>query len=73
MNEITFHNEMIRVIKILKAERGNIKFLEHELKIEKEHAKSLYDKNEESKEVIIIFKVPLEEARKTEESLRREL
>lgn len=73
MDKITFQNEMIIVVKDSKDERGNIKFLEYELKIAKYHAKSLYEKNEESKEIIIIFKVQSEEARKIEESLRREL
>jgi len=57
MNEIEFQNEIVRVIKELKAEKENVKLLEVELKIAKEHAKSLNKKNEESKEIIISFKV----------------
>eukprot|EP00253_Pinus_taeda_P034179 PITA_34179 len=49
MTEVEFQNEVIRVIKELKAEKKNINTLEDELKIEREHVLSLKIKVEECK------------------------
>lgn len=71
MNMTEFQNKIVIAIKELKVEKENMKLLKVKLNIAKEHVVSLNNNNEESKEIIIILKVHMEEVGKFEESLRR--
>eukprot|EP00253_Pinus_taeda_P003186 PITA_03186 len=73
MTKVEFQNEVIRVIKDLKAEKKHVNTLEDELKIEREQVLNLKIKVEEYKQIEKSLRKELKETNKEREALEAEI